>query len=126
MDTLNALTKEYVRLSEIPASRDNSVINFHLEKGTALMFNLFSRKSVAVSNFFLSKDARMPYHVHADSVEVLMIHEGLIKCVSDVCEKTLGVGEIMRLEKNEGHFLHAKEDTWLIAITVPADEAMMK
>jgi quercetin dioxygenase-like cupin family protein len=113
------------RLSDVPSVRDNGMVEYQLEIGNALAFNLLKKKGIAIADSFLSQGTIFPYHKHSGSKEFLLVYSGNVTVVYDCLEdnrKTLIPGDFLELDVCIGHALFAKEDSWVVAITIPADE----
>jgi quercetin dioxygenase-like cupin family protein len=126
MERLNMLMKAAAqKLSEVPSVRDNGMVEYQLKEGNALAFSLLKKKEVAVADSFLSKGTIFPYHKHSGSKEFLLVYSGNITVVFDCLEdnrRDLMPGDLLELDICIGHVLFAKEDSWVVAVTIPADE----
>ena len=126
MNKLAALTQQLVDIGDIPFSQSSpGVKEYDLERGTALVFTLLKKVGVLVMDSFMSKGSVFPYHKHEKSIEIIIVYEGRLKIVSEDGDvKCISAGEHISLDMNQGHFVTAKEDTWSIAITIPADDKL--
>jgi len=111
-------------LASVPSRKENGMTEYELEHGNVLAFKLLKKTEVAVADTFLSKGSIFPFHKHDGCREILMVYKGQISIVAENLDErvTLKAGDHISLQYSEGHALFAKEDTWMLAVTMPADE----
>ena len=127
-DVLTAKTVE--SLSDI-SFREQDHIVYDLEQGTSITFTLHRNNASHVIRAFLSADTIFPLHKHDASAETLILESGNITVICDEpgCEKIrheLQPGVPLWIPEKLNHFLHAKEDSWVLAILIPPDKGMLK
>lgn len=78
---------------------------------------------IAVQRTFCPAGSYLEQHQHDRSVEILVVYVGLLKIkYPDGRKRDLGPGDCVRFEVGAPHEAHAVENTWLIGLTIPADE----
>lgn len=126
MERLDMLMKVAAqKLSDLPAHQDNGMTTYELEHGNAMAFKLLKKKGIAVADSFLSKGTIFPYHKHNGCKEFIMVYDGCVTLICDDVEDNrieLRAGDHAVVGICIGHALFAKEDSWMVAITIPADE----
>lgn len=95
-------------------------VEYHID-GTCFGFALFYRPEVAVQRSFISAGSRFLDHVH-ETHEFLLVYQGQIVVYIEDEEYEVGIAGVMHIEPDTPHSVVATEDTWLIGITVPAEE----
>ena len=122
MSVLRALTEALPDpLSAYVGNRGQGIIEYDLPAGHAIGFCLFANNAVSVQRAFLSAGATFPPHSH-DANEYVLIYKGRGKSISEKGERVILEGECFHATPRERHTFMAIEDTWLIAITIPADK----
>jgi len=128
MKKLKELTHTLQPLPLLVKSEEMDRIDYNIYDGISFALNLMNQRNVAVSNCFISKGAMFPKHDHQET-ELLIVYDGslyveICNDVNDTCyfKNTINVGEVVYFEAGEKHIIKALEDTWMIAITVPAAE----
>ena len=124
MDSLQKLRQ---LTEELPAPLLNTMSNpgpGYMEydvDGTCIGFGLHNQQEVAVQRAFVSGGTTFPKHEH-DTHEFLIVYQGhLIFHLHDE-EYPVGVAGSIHIEPHTPHSVVATEDSWLIGITVPAEE----
>lgn len=129
-ENLKKLKKITPRLNELVLDRGNpkGFIEYKVNNGTCLGFPLYKIDDISIQRAFLTKDTKFPIHVHDNEVEILVIYKGkgLAKIYDDNGgikeERTIGIGDLIRIPKEVNHSWEMLEDTWVIGITIPASE----
>ena len=94
--------------------------------GEIFGMSLFNNNKVAVQRTFMEKDSVINFHTHP-CIEVMIVYEGELKILKkDGEEIILQLGDSIHLDVDEAHAGEALNDTWLIAVTVPADPGYPK
>jgi len=109
--------------------KETDHIVYSLEQGSAISFTLLSNPEIQVLHSFLSKDTIFPLHHHETSTETLFLESGNVSVVCDDCDKVpskieLMPGDSITIKINTNHFLHAKKDSWILAILIPPDKGI--
>ncbi len=106
-------------LASFPA---DGAVEYRID-GTCIGFNLWNENRISVQRCFLSSGAVFPEHSHKKSAEWLIVYTGMlrIRYGDDVDVMTVSPGECSQLAVGQLHTVEALEDTWMIAVTVPAD-----
>ena len=108
-------------------------VEYNLEKGTAIGFNVYNIPEIAVQRVFMSKGSIFPLHTHKEN-EYVLIYKGCIKVhiKSGVIHANVGgkstQDKDMILKVADGFFVppetphsgEALEDTWMMSTTIPA------
>jgi len=129
--TFEALTEKTVAaLSDISFKEQDHVI-YDLEQGTCIAFTKLRNLNIHVVHAFMSAGTIFPLHYHDDSAETLILESGnmTVMCDEEGCEQIrheLKPGIPLWLPERLNHFLHAKEDSWILAILIPPDKGMLK
>ena len=97
------------------------VIEYEMEKGTAIAFGLWKQKDVAVSRTFFSGDSIFPEHSHNEK-EFIIVYEGQMNVTVEGKIITLTPGDLVTICPGQAHSAEAVVDTRIIAVTVPAAE----
>jgi len=97
---------------------------YDVEGGECYGFSLFNNGKIAVQRAFLSKGAEFPMHIHDDEKEHLIFYEGKGKAIVEGQEdRILEEGDCILIPAGVSHGWKILEDSWVIGITVPAEEA---
>lgn len=129
--TFEALTERVVEsLSDISIKEQDHVV-YELEQGTSITFTIHRNSHSHVLRGFLSSGTIFPLHHHEASAETMILESGKITVMSDGqgdnnIRQELREGVPMWIPENVNHFMHAKEDSWFIAILIPPDQGMLK
>lgn len=94
-------------------------IEYDVGAGTCFGIGLLKRDDVAVQQAFMSSGTRFPTHQH-DEIEYLIVHHGRLVVWVGGNQKDIGFGMSVRFNPGEPHTVEAQEDTWMIALTLPA------
>ncbi len=89
--------------------------------GTSFTFGLFENGKISVKRTFVSQGACTSKHKHASKVW-LFVYEGNIMVYSDDVDIILKEGDVIYLEPFRSHLIRAETDSWLIFVSVPAEE----
>jgi len=127
LQKLRELTDTLPSFPSLVKMESNNRIDYNVDNGVSFAFGLLSQTEVAVANVFISSGAVFPKHSHKEN-EFLIVYEGGL--VVEICDAggedyrsiIVETGGSVYFDNNERHIVTALEDTWLIAITVPAAE----
>jgi quercetin dioxygenase-like cupin family protein len=124
LSDLEMLTEVAIRnLNEVPSSSNNGMVEYQLEKGSAMAFKLLKKPEIAVADSFLSEGTVFPFHRHEGSVEIMSLYKGCVTVLSEsLGRKKLSPGDNIILPPSDAHALIVKQDSWIVAVTMPADE----
>lgn len=90
--------------------------------GTCIGFNLWNEDRISVQRCFLSSGAVFPEHTHKKSTEWIIVYSGALRVKYGEEDFTTVVpGEGVQIAIGQLHTVESLEDTWMIAVTVPAD-----
>jgi len=117
---LKEMAEALIPLSDLVIGKaQSSWVEYKVESGTCFGFGLFKQDEVAVQRVFLSKGTIFPEHMHS-CWEYLIVYKGNLQhCIGNDA-KNLGPTNYVTISPGMTHAGKAKEDTWLIAITIPA------
>ena len=120
---LRKLTEELPTLLDFVERENGNFIQYSpASDGTFLGFGLYKEKDVAVQKVFMSKGTEIAEHKHTET-ECGIIYKGKAKINYNGKEsKLLEKGDSVIFKPNEPHSGIILEDTWMIFITVPAEE----
>jgi quercetin dioxygenase-like cupin family protein len=93
---------------------------YKTDTGTILGFGIYKDDDVAVQRGFLSKGAKFPPHSHGVT-EVITIVKGRLRTQgTEIGPTDLAPAQTVTYPPHDQHSHEALEDTWLIALTIPA------
>ncbi len=122
---LEALTSHIVgTLSDNIKKDSDTIVEYETVEGRITGYGLLNEENVAIQKIFSSKGSKLEYHIHKVK-EWLIVIEGKYSIVIDKGQGAESIvlhhGESVYMEPGTCHSAEALEDTWIIAITVPAD-----
>jgi quercetin dioxygenase-like cupin family protein len=117
LEALKELTK---RLPDL-VTLSSSTVRYEVDQGQCVGVNLRFGMQIAVQDAYMSGGATFPVHSHS-GIEHLIVYEGRIRIEEDGIGREIGVGESCVFPSGVKHTVLAIEDTWMIGITIPADE----
>ena len=82
---------------------------------------LLKNDKVAVAHFRIDAGGKFPVHRHGQR-EVIVVYHGEIILTTMERSQTLSAGDVIIFEPDESHKAEAITESWLVAITIPADE----
>ena len=82
---------------------------------------IYKNKNIAVQKAFMCKGTILPKHFHEEK-EIIVVFEGELIIIREDKEKNYKKGDIVYFLPHENHVVMAKENTWMIGITIPASE----
>ena len=115
-------------LTEMTKACRKDVIEYDVPKGTSIGFGVFKSEECAIQRNFLSEGTEFPPHTHQTDIwEMLIVVRGRITCYigeesGERLVGPLGPASHVVIERGVRHRVVAHEDTWVIGITIPADE----
>lgn len=128
--TFDVLTHMAIESLKHISVKETDHVVYDLEQGSAIAFTLKENVNVQVLDSFMSKGTIFPLHHHVASSETLILEAGAVTVVCDDpdCPEhraELKAGMPLTIPCKMNHFLHAKEDSWILAILVPPDKGMI-
>ena len=127
IDKLKDLVPKLPVLGNFERWRQQSVIAYDVEHGQCIGIGLWKTGQVGVQVCTMSKGTVFPEHIHGFPVQVEHLHifEGSVRVtyIEDGEQKIINKNESVSFGKHVAHKVEALEDTELIGITMPADEA---
>ena len=117
---LRELTQQ-LTFKDLVTTKDG-VIQFEAGEGTAITFGLLKEDNCAVAKTFISKGSHIPFHEH-DVIEHVIVYKGEVGMEFNNKQYLIKQGESISIPKNVQHNAFTKKDSWIIAITIPADNA---
>lgn len=120
MKRLKELTDRLPPLVDLIATRAESV-EYEVSQGTVHGFGLWKDTQLAVQRAYLSKGAAFPRHSH-EAYEYLIVYRGRLRVKLNGDEQIVKTGEAAILQPGQAHSVEALEETWILAVTVPAVE----
>jgi quercetin dioxygenase-like cupin family protein len=123
---------------------NENTISYAVKDGDCFGIGLFNDTQVAVQRSYMSKGATFPNHNHRER-EYIVVYSGSVRFAvepkalfmksdksgtqilgrdynSAPIEVVLNVGDAIAFPAGVSHAVEALEDTWMIAITIPAAE----
>jgi quercetin dioxygenase-like cupin family protein len=127
---IDKLEELYKRLTEIPTlgdilvKREPNFVEYHAYDGKCTSFALRSQPDCGICEATMSAGAKLEIHAHRMGYEILIILEGSL----DVHYKDGRVHHVKKngfvvIEEHTPHYVSTEEETRMIGITVPKDEA---
>lgn len=117
------LTEKVPFLGSIVTSNKDNFVEYKVRNGTCFGIGIFSSlPQINVMKAFMSKDTILENHQHDEREWIIVYNGHLIFYKSDNTQKSCQKGEYAFFEIGEQHRVEAVEDTWMIAITIPASE----
>lgn len=103
-----------------------SYIEYNVNGGTCIGFGLLNQEQIAVQKIFISSGTEFPLHTHEIEKEFGIIYSGLLKVFVEDEEYIVNPGECIEFCCNQKHKVIALDDTWLIAVSIPAIDGYPK
>ena len=103
-------------------STTRNYVSYDVVKGSIIGIPIMWDDNMAIQKIFSSAGSEFKTHVHENSIEMVVVISGqlIIKC--EDAEYVVNPQEIHTMEKNRPHNAITPVDTWIIAVTIPADE----
>ena len=130
-DNLKEL-ESIVNKLEIQSSFQNETYYEIDGDGTFIGFGLFKDKHIGVQRVYMSKGTKIPEHCHKEAeFTVCYLGSFILKCDTDHVmvngkqeskKKLLKPGDAAYFPPNSKHSGEMLEDSWVIAVTIPAAE----
>jgi len=126
-------SKKLIELEEITKSLPNfakmvaeitvgETQTFNMDSGTGIQIAMFNDKDIAIARGFFSKGSLCPIHSHSEK-EIIIVYEGCMEIrFDDGSSKILNQYDHISIQPQIGHCGYAVEDTWFVAITLPASK----
>lgn len=116
-------------LKHISVKESDHVI-YELEQGSSISFTLKENQYIQVIDSFLSKGTIFPLHKHLAAAETFILERGAVTVICDNpgCDtnrEELTPGVPLTIPCKMNHFLHANEDSWVLAILIPPDKGLI-
>jgi quercetin dioxygenase-like cupin family protein len=107
--------------SNLISVKSTPFIKLNMIEGESFMIGLHKEKDVAVAREFASMGTKFPEHKH-EEIEYLIVYKGQVIIRVDDNDLILEKGDLLKLEPNQTHKAYFPEDTWFLAITIPASK----
>ena len=98
------------------------LIDYAVSSGRCSGVGLLNIKEIAVQMATMPAGSVLPGHLHPDSIEVFVIVSGALQVEYQGLTKVYRRGEVTMLPPQTVHMVSAIEDTWMLAVTMPAIE----
>jgi hypothetical protein len=122
LEKIEELEQKLPPFPEIINDTDIECKEYVVINGTCLAWDLMWIEDVSVSKWFLSKGTKFPEHAHNEK-EIIIVYKGeLIIYYEDGCTATGKRGDVIQHKAGRIHWAEAKEDTWMIIVSIPATE----
>lgn len=118
LQKLEVLTEALAPLNKFVNGTPCDLMVYDIE-GTCLAEGLLNIPGVAVARSFMSRDSVFPRHGH-DETEWLIIYQGSIEVATTEAVNVYSNGAGVAVYPGQEHTVKALEDTWMVAITIPA------
>lgn len=125
LDVLERITPTLSDFSQVYGEGEYEGLQGHrLDKGTSLLWGIYKSGGIAVAKGLLTSGSIFPKHIHEDINEHFFVLSGCMTFhFDDGDEQVLEAGGYVQIAPNVPHSGTVQEDTWYLAITIPADEA---
>jgi len=119
---LKALTSALEFAGIVKPTVAGQVKELIMDAGTSYMVGLYKNSIMAVARNFASDKCRFPEHTH-DEWELLVVYEGEMHLTVENKKVILGPKGFYYILPNQKHSGTFSENTWFLAITMPASES---
>jgi quercetin dioxygenase-like cupin family protein len=99
----------------------NSYLEMEMDEGYGFGFNLWNQEEIAVARWFSTKGSKFPKHSHLET-EWIIVYKGKMRLIFNDKEVILNEGEGYQIEPNIDHGAEFLDNTWYIAMTIPASK----
>lgn len=96
-------------------------VKLNMIEGDSFMIGLHKEKDIAVAREFASAGTKFPVHFH-EELEYIIVYKGSVEIGIDNGKIILNKGDFIRFEEGKTHSAFFLEDTWFLAITIPASK----
>lgn len=124
MRKLRELTDRLPPLSKLVVSKASDFVEY-LGEGTgvnAVGFGLYKNDRIALQRTYFPQGFTLPAHKH-DEREWMIVFSGKLSVLYEDRETILLPGDYICFDKHQAHCITAMDNTWVIGITVPADQS---
>lgn len=123
-DNLKKLEELTARLPNlVDAFGSGSIVVYKAEEGAqAIGISLWKEKAVAAQRCFMAAGSKLAIHCHDEETEFLIVYRGHLMVTMDGKDIHLKPTDVLRIAPPDPHSATAMEDTWVLAVTVPAAE----
>jgi quercetin dioxygenase-like cupin family protein len=124
---LTKLTEDLVPLLDLVMKKHDNVVEYNtMNDGVCFGVNLYNDGNIGIQKAFQKRGTQLPPHCHPGCTEWLIIISGalLIQFSSgiELIINTDPYSNVIAFQEQDVHQATAIEDTWMIAITIPAGE----
>ena len=117
---LKHITENLQLSSFVKDRRQDGVVEFDVENGNAVGWNLFNIEKIAVARTLLTKDTMFPKHSH-ESKEWMIVYDGALVVMTSSENNTILSGDSIVIDPGVEHSCKAIKDTWVLCVTIPCD-----
>ena len=116
---LKVLTESLRFKDIVRGNAAGEIIELDMIKGTSYMVGLYKNTIMAVARNYASAGCEFPEHNH-EEWELLLIYEGEMHLKTGGKTRILKPKQFYYLNPGEDHSAYFPEETWFLAITMPA------
>ena len=109
-------------LRDMVSERIGQLIEYDIERGVCIGIGLYNTPDVAVMRFAMPKGSFIARHEHKNEVEIIVVYKGKMEFKINGDVKVVETGEVALLPRHIAHTVEALEDSWMIALTIPASK----
>lgn len=123
-DNLRKLEELTAKLPNlVDAFGSGAIAIYKAEEGSqAIGLSLWKEESVAAQRCFMAKGSKLATHCHDEETEVLIVYRGHLVVTIGCNDVHLKPADLLRIAPLDPHSATALEDTWVLAVTIPAAE----
>lgn len=96
-------------------------VKLNMIEGESFMIGLHKEKDVAVAREFAAAGTKFPEHFH-EELEYIIVYKGKVEISLNGDKSILNKGDFIRFVEGRSHSAYFIEDTWFLAITIPASK----
>jgi len=98
------------------------LVEYKVKEGYVTGEAIWKKPQYAIQQAFMKKGSIFGMHVHERSKEILIVINGEIKVTYGKESKVVKTGELVVVDINVEHDAEAIIDTFLVGMTIPADD----
>ena len=121
IEKMRKTAEKIKQLENLVLERTGDVIEYNVTVGRCIGHGLFNVNNIAVQQVTITSGTIFPIHSHPEK-EFLFVYKGSIRYKYSGQEKICNANNSIYFEPWQDHTCEALEDSYLIAITVPASE----
>jgi quercetin dioxygenase-like cupin family protein len=123
IEELRAAATNVTPWEAVPKEHCPAMDEVKIAQGTLLMFALYRQPDICIARAFMSANSLIEQHTHGER-EIIGIISGhaTVRLNGNEELRELRQYDVIIFEPNTPHAFVVHEDTWMIAVTLPASE----